>query len=66
MEKPSVEQAPDGWLTEIVEASKGLPDQMDVTALITSADDGKQYSFTYDLGEVRAEHERRHQKGIVH
>ena len=55
MERPPLEQAPLGWLKEVVEALVGKEDDGIVKFRIKSADDDRWYDFTYPLGEVRAE-----------
>lgn len=59
MEQPPLTKAPLGWLEAVVQDTPNDPDDKTFDITIQSAEDGKDYVFTYLLGDVRAELERR-------
>ena len=59
MEQPPLTQAPVGWLEAVVQDTPSDADDRTFDITIQSAEDGNDYTFTYRLGDIRAELQRR-------
>lgn len=59
MKQPPLTQAPLGWLEAVVEDTPTETDEHQLDITIQSADDDQLYVFSYALGDIRAELERR-------
>ena len=59
MDQPPLTQAPLEWLKAVVGDTPEDADDKMFDISIQSAEDGQTYSFTYQLGDIRAELQRR-------
>lgn len=59
MEQPPLTQAPLDWLKTVVQDTPSDADDKMFNITIQSAEDGKDYTFAYRLGNIRAELQQR-------
>jgi hypothetical protein len=59
MKRPLITEAPLQWLEAVVTETEEDADEKELAITINSVDDGKDYEFSYVLGDVRAELKRR-------